>query len=78
MPNDILYSSSYKGIFPNFSWVLRDFDVGFQHVTAETYIEQTLEEERRISDDIGSKNKVKRNLKHFFPKLDCLLLAKGD
>jgi len=78
LSNDVIYTQSFKDLCPNFTWVMKDFDVGFLHVTAETYLEQSLEEENRISDEAASKNKIKRNLKSLFPRMDCLQLAKGD
>ena len=43
--------SDFKSFFPDFSWILRDFSLGFKHLTPESYLEQCLEQERGFSDD---------------------------
>jgi len=64
--------TGFKEFFPKFTWVFRDFELGFKHLDAASYLEQTLEEERGVSEEIVSRNKVKRQLKGFFPTVDCI------
>ena len=63
--------SDFKSFFPDFSWILRDFSLGFKHLTPESYLEQCLEQERGFSDDTMQKNSIRLSLKKFFPHIDC-------
>lgn len=40
--------TDFASLFPDFFWVLRDFSLGFKHLTPESYLEQCLEQEKVI------------------------------
>ncbi|EGR31286.1 hypothetical protein IMG5_114150 [Ichthyophthirius multifiliis] len=67
--------------FPSFMWVLRDFalqmkDLQGQKISAKDYLEKALEQQKGISDNIEQKNKIRRQLKHFFKDRDCYTLIR--
>jgi hypothetical protein len=82
LTNEIKFKSQnetgaeFKNFFPDFSWILRDFSLGFKHLTPESYLEQCLEQERGFSDDTMQKNSIRLSLKKFFPKIDCFSMPR--
>lgn len=76
--NDGQYFSLY---FPSFTWVLRDVNMDFKHLTPKSYLLNLLEDERdpkRYSlDEVGKRNEIKKCIKSFFggdKNLECLSL----
>lgn len=67
--------------FPSFLWVLRDFalqlvDPGGNPITTREYLENSLQEQRGTSDNIESKNRIRKMLKHFFKERSCFALIR--
>lgn len=57
--------------FPTFMWVIRDFALQLQDkdgdkISSKEYLEKALEEQKGFSDQIESKNKIRRLLGSFF------------
>jgi len=69
-------SVDYSSFFPDFCWVLRDFEMEFKSLTPESYLEQCLEQEKGYSEEDEHKNKIRALLKSFFPKIECHAIAK--
>lgn len=47
---------NFKNFFPDFCWVLRDFEMEFKALTPISYLEQCLEVEKSFSGDSEEKN----------------------
>ncbi|KAL4496242.1 hypothetical protein ABPG72_012979 [Tetrahymena utriculariae] len=67
--------------FPSFLWVVRDFalqmvDTQGQKITSKDYLERALENQKGVSDAIEQKNRIRRQLKHFFKDRDCATLVR--
>lgn len=67
--------------FPVFVWLLRDFSLqlidGHQRpLSPGEYLEAALAPLKGHSDSVESKNRVRRQFKHFFPIRDCLTLVR--
>ncbi|EGR33607.1 hypothetical protein IMG5_048240 [Ichthyophthirius multifiliis] len=67
--------------FPSFLWVVRDFvlqivDSKGNKLTQKEYLEKALELQKGVSDHVESKNKIRRQLKHFFKDRDCETLIR--
>ncbi|CAI2381191.1 unnamed protein product [Moneuplotes crassus] len=67
--------------FPSFLWVVRDFtlrlvDSHGSEITSSEYLEKALELQKGTSDSTENKNKIRRMIKHFFPKRDCVTLVR--
>lgn len=60
----------YK-FFPDLLWALRDFQLDFKHLKADSYLEQCLEQERGHSDTILQQNSIRLALRKFFPSISC-------
>lgn len=61
----------YKNYFPDFCWVLRDFEMEFKALTPMSYLEQCLETEKSYSEEYNQKNQIRALIKDYFPKLSC-------
>ncbi|EGR34658.1 hypothetical protein IMG5_004610 [Ichthyophthirius multifiliis] len=71
----------YQKYFPNFYWVLRDFtlqlvDKQGNQITSNQYFEQSLQEQKGISDEVQQKNRIKKFLKQFFTQRECVTLVR--
>jgi hypothetical protein len=67
--------------FPSFLWVLRDFalkleDANGNPINSRQYLEGALKEQKGISDNIESKNRIRRLITHFFQDRDCFALIR--
>ena len=67
--------------FPSFLWVLRDFalqliDGEGNNITARQYLENSLKEQKGVSDAVENKNRIRRLIKHFFKDRDCQTLVR--
>lgn len=63
--------------FPNFLWVLRDAflsqeDLKGRKLTSKEYLESALKNQKSISTNAFNKNKIRTQIKKFFPVRDCL------
>ena len=78
--NDSQYFSHF---FPSFTWILRDVNIDFKHLTPKSYLLNLLEDERdprRYSlDEVGKRNEIRKCIKSFFggdKNLECLSLKR--
>lgn len=67
--------------FPSFLWVLRDFSLKLEdeegnEISAKTYLDNALKEQKGSSDNIESKNRIRRMIKHFFCERDLSVLVR--
>ena len=69
MPNKIKIKSfneqihPFKNYFPDFVWVLRDFEMEFKALTSMSYLEQCLEIEKSFSGNSEQNNQVRSLIK---------------
>lgn len=61
----------FHKFFPELLWALRDFQLDFKHLKADSYLEQCLEQERGHSDTILQQNSIRLALRKFFPTISC-------
>lgn len=67
--------------FPSFLWILRDFalrliDQDGNNISSKQYLENSLKEQKGVSDAIENKNRIRRLIKHFFKDRDCSTLVR--
>jgi len=67
--------------FPSFLWVLRDFSLKLEdetgnEISAKMYLDNSLKEQKGSSDNIESKNRIRRMIKHFFRERDLSVLVR--
>ncbi|CDW83719.1 guanylate-binding n-terminal domain containing protein [Stylonychia lemnae] len=67
--------------FPSFLWILRDFalrliDQDGNQISSKQYLENSLKEQKGVSDAIENKNRIRRLIKHFFKDRDCQTLVR--
>jgi hypothetical protein len=67
--------------FPSFHWIVRDFslkivDQAGNSLTPKEYLENALAPQKGVSDQIESKNRIRRMLKCFFKDRDCSVLVR--
>jgi hypothetical protein len=67
--------------FPSFLWVVRDFalkmiDANGNAMTSKDYLERALELQKGVSDNVESKNRIRRLFKHFFKERDCVTMVR--
>ncbi|EAS00225.2 amine-terminal domain guanylate-binding protein (macronuclear) [Tetrahymena thermophila SB210] len=66
---------------PFFMWVLRDFslileDQKGEPLNSKQYLENSLEEQKGLSETTMQKNMVRKLFKHFFPERDCVAVVR--
>lgn len=67
--------------FPSFLWVLRDFSLKLEdeqgnEISAKMYLDLALKEQKGSSDNVESKNRIRRMIKHFFKERDLSVLVR--
>lgn len=67
--------------FPSFLWILRDFalrleDQDGNSITMRKYLENSLQEQKGMSDAIEAKNRIRRLISQFFQDRDCHTLVR--
>lgn len=67
--------------FPSFLWVIRDFvlemeDQNGVKISSKQYLENSLALQKGVSESIMNKNKIRKNLKHFFQNRDCMTFVR--
>jgi hypothetical protein len=67
--------------FPSFLWILRDFALRLEDsegysITMKQYLENSLHEQKGISDAIEAKNRIRRLITQFFHDRDCHTLVR--
>lgn len=68
-PNE--QGQEFQKFFPELLWALRDFQLDFKHLKADSYLEQCLEQERGHSDTVLQQNSIRLALRKFFPSISC-------
>ncbi|KRX01936.1 P-loop containing nucleoside triphosphate hydrolase [Pseudocohnilembus persalinus] len=66
--------------YKRFLWILRDFglqlkDSSGNDISAKQYLENSLEEQKGLSDNVQRKNQIRKLFKLFFPDRDCAPLV---
>ncbi len=79
--SDDVDTDEYSQYFPSFMWVVRDFalqlvDSEGEPITPKDYLEKALEQQKGFSDNIESKNRIRRLLKSFFKDRDCCTMIR--
>lgn len=74
-------TEEYGMYFPSFMWVVRDFtlqlvDQEGEPLSSKEYLEKALEIQKGFSDNIESKNRIRRLLKSFFKERDCCTMIR--
>eukprot|EP00347_Sterkiella_histriomuscorum_P019605 403340994 len=64
-------SIDYKGYFPQFNWVLRDFYHDLEGQTPKQYLEDCLQMTAALSNDGLKKNLIRESIKKYFKDRDC-------
>lgn len=67
--------------FPAFIWVVRDFALEKknekgENISEKQYLEKALEESKGISDQAITKNRIRKAIKKFFPRRDCMTFSR--
>ena len=67
--------------FPSFLWILRDFALRLEDqdgntITMKKYLENSLQEQKGMSDAIEAKNRIRRLVSQFFQDRDCHTLVR--
>ncbi len=67
--------------FPSFLWVVRDFslkllDTYGTAITSKEYFENALQQQKGSSDNVETKNRIRRLIKHFFKDRDCFTMVR--
>ena len=67
--------------FPSFLWILRDFALKLEDqegnpISQKRYLENSLTEQKGMSDSIEAKNRIRRLVKQFFLDRDCHTLVR--
>lgn len=67
--------------FPSFLWVVRDFALEKknekgENITEKQYLEKALEEHKGFTDQAVNKNRIRKTIKKFFPKRDCMTFSR--
>lgn len=62
-------------------WIVRDFtlqlvDQEGESITSKDYFEKALEIQKGFSDNVESKNRIRRLLKSFFKERDCCTMIR--
>lgn len=78
---DEISSEEYAKYFPDFMWILRDFSLQLidqegESITASEYLENSLAAQKGFSDEIETKNRIRRLVQMFFPQRDCFTLVR--
>ena len=74
-------NTDYSVYFPSFNWVIRDFtlqlvDEDGDPITSKEYLERSLAPQKGFSDDVETKNRIRRLLTTFFPERDCITMVR--
>lgn len=78
---DDVDTEEYGSYFPSFMWVVRDFtlqlvDQEGEPISSKDYLEKALEIQKGFSDNVESKNRIRRLMKSFFKERDCCTMIR--
>lgn len=67
--------------FPSFLWVVRDFSLRLSDptgnaISSKEYFENALQPQKGSSDQVETKNRIRRLIKHFFKDRDCFTMVR--
>ena len=67
--------------FPSFLWILRDFSLKLEDsqknpISSKQYLENSLSFQKGVSDQVESKNRIRKLFKTFFADRDCSTLVR--
>jgi hypothetical protein len=67
--------------FPSFLWVVRDFslkllDTMGNPISQKEYFENALLPQKGTSDNVETKNRIRRLIRHFFKDRDCFTMVR--
>lgn len=79
--NEDVDSDEYAQYFPTFLWVVRDFtlqlvDSEGQSITPKEYLEMALQPQKGFSEQVESKNRVRRLIQTFFKERECFTMVR--
>ena len=71
----------FSKYFPSFMWVVRDFTLQMvteegDKITSKDYLEKALKKQKGFSDQVESKNRIRRLLSSFFKDRDCVTMIR--
>ena len=74
-------NNDFAKYLPTFMWVIRDFALQLknregQPITSKEYLEYSLEFQQGNSEVIKNKNDIRKMVKEYFPKRDCVTLVR--
>ena len=74
-------NNDFTKYLPTFMWVIRDFSLQLknkegQPITSKEYLEYSLEFQPGNSEVIKNKNEIRKMVKEYFPKRDCVTLVR--
>ena len=74
-------NNDFTKYLPTFMWVIRDFSLQLknregQPITSKEYLEYSLEFQQGNSEVIKNKNEIRKMVKEYFPKRDCVTLVR--
>ena len=74
-------NNDFTKYLPTFMWVIRDFALQLknrdgQPITSKEYLENSLEFQQGNSEVIKNKNDIRKMVKEYFPKRDCVTLVR--
>ena len=74
-------NSDFTKYLPTFMWVIRDFSLQLKNkegvpITSKEYLEYSLEFQQGNSEVIKNKNEIRKMVKEYFPKRDCVTLVR--
>ena len=79
--NEEVDADEYSQYFPSFLWVVRDFalqlvDQDGESMTPREYLENGLMPQKGFSEQIESKNRIRRMIQSFFKERDCFTMIR--
>ena len=74
-------NNDFTKYLPSFMWVIRDFSLQLKNreghaITSKEYLEYSLEFQQGNSEVIKNKNEIRKMVKEYFPKRDCVTLVR--
>ena len=74
-------NNDFTKYLPTFMWVIRDFSLQLKNkegvpITSKEYLEYSLEFQQGNSEVIKNKNEIRKMVKEYFPKRDCVTLVR--
>ena len=79
--NEEVEADEYSQYFPSFLWVVRDFSLQLvdqenEPITAKEYLDNALLPQKGFSEQVESKNRIRRMIQSFFKDRDCITMIR--